>query len=60
MKASRARRALTAAYVAGPLVGIAVTLAGTRHPASALIAALVAAALVISALVWALKQEERR
>ena len=60
VSAPRSRRALGFAYAAAPLAGVAGTLAGLRHPVPALIAALIAAALVISALVWALKQEVRR
>lgn len=60
MSDPRTPRALAAAYLAAPLVGSAAVFATLHHPAAALISALIAAALVISALVWALKQEVRR
>ena len=59
MKSPRAHRMLVGTYAAAPLTGAAAMLAALRHPTAALVAALVAAALVISALVWAIKEVRR-
>jgi len=60
VSARRARHALNATAIAAVFVGLSFGLAVHHQTTPALIAALIAAALVISALVWALKQEERR
>ncbi|MCA1199165.1 hypothetical protein K9B35_14400 [Sphingomonas sp. R647] len=56
----KARRAIRAAHAATIVVGIAVALAALRRPAEAVIAAAIAAFLIILALLWQLKQEDKR
>jgi uncharacterized MnhB-related membrane protein len=60
MSKLHARRAYRAAYLAAPAASFAAMIAALGHPTVALAAAVVAAALVICPLVWALKQEVRR
>lgn len=56
----RASAALTATYLAGPSAGFAAGLFAAGYRSASLIMALVAVALALSALAWALKQENRR
>lgn len=56
----KARRAIRAVHAAAIIVGIAVGLAGLRRPAEAVIAAGIAAFLVILAVHWLLKREDKR
>lgn len=57
MKARRAIRAVHAAAIIGTS---ALPLAAFGHPAAAIIAAAIAAFLIILALHWQLKQEDKR
>ncbi|MCP3729286.1 hypothetical protein M9978_02495 [Sphingomonas sp. MG17] len=60
MRSSRTRHAVRATHAAAIAAGVAIalTLNGRLGPAIAVIA--VAVALIIAALLWALKQEDRR
>lgn len=52
--------ALLLAYAAAIASGIAVALAARSHPTAAIVTVLAAAAFTLTALVWALRRENRR
>lgn len=56
----RARGAIRAVHAAAIVTGLAVGLAAMRRPAEAVLAGAVAGLLISLALLWALKQEDKR
>lgn len=56
----KARAAIRIAHAAAIVVGIALGLLAFRRPAEAAIAAAIAGLLIILALLWQLKQEDKR